>query len=155
MLMRRELRVALGALAAGALAVVAIAKVFGPGSQPGAVEMSGDARVPIAAQTAGPVNTDSTGFQRTFDAAMKGDYQAQRNLAYGYTSAPYAGQTMDPVHGCAWRIVILHSGHASVDQTDVNNHHVYCSKLDAAQAAAAQAQGRQLFTTIYGKPATF
>lgn len=155
MLVRRELRVALGALAAGALAVVAIAKVFGPGSQPDTAAVNRDRSVPIPAHTAGPLNTDSTGFQRTFDAAMKGDYQAQRNLAYGYTSAPYDGQMMDPIHGCAWRTVILHSGHSSVDQTDVSNHHVYCSKLDAVQTAAAQAQGRQLFTTIYGKPATF
>jgi hypothetical protein len=87
--------------------------------------------------------------------ALAGDYQAQRNLAYGYSTAPYPGQQANALLGCAWRIVIVHSGSAKVDDTDISNQRVQCGKLDSQQLAAAQAQARKLYLQVYGSAARF
>lgn len=91
---------------------------------------------------------------------MKGDYQAQRNIAYGYTATGpevvYNGQTRNPILGCAWYLVVLHSGSPQVGQGDVGNKQLYCDKrLDRDSQAAAAAQARELFQRIYKKPAKF
>ena len=88
-------------------------------------------------------------------SALAGDYQAQRNLAFGYSSSPYKGQDRSPLLACAWRLVIAHSGSTRVDQTDISNLGVYCSVLDKQQFAAAQAHGRQLYRRVYGGLAPF
>lgn len=75
---------------------------------------------------------------------MSGDYQAQRNLAYGYSSWPMKGQEKNPMLGCAWRLVIVDSGSEKVNETDVTNAKVYCDSLDATSRRAAEAQARQL-----------
>lgn len=83
-------------------------------------------------------------------AARRGDYQAQRNLAYwlsgGYGGAP----PLNPVLACAWRIVIVESGSSRVDVSDVSNKQFYCGekKLDADGLKAAQAQARRLQKSI-------
>jgi hypothetical protein len=87
--------------------------------------------------------------------ALAGDYQAQRNIAYGYSTAPYPGQQTNVLLGCAWRIVIMHSGSAKVDDTDISNQRVQCGKLDSQQLAAAQAQARRLYLQVYGGEARF
>lgn len=87
--------------------------------------------------------------------ALAGDYQAQRNLAYGYSTAPYPGQQSNVMLGCAWRIVIVHSGSTKVDDTDISNQRVQCGKLDSQQLAAAQAQARRLYLQVYGGEARF
>lgn len=82
--------------------------------------------------------------------AMAGDYQAQRNLAYGYSSAPYDGQARSAVLACAWRQVIAASGHPRVSETDVRSLQVYCSlPNDQKQAATRQAQA--LYRKVYGR----
>ena len=83
--------------------------------------------------------------------AMKGDYQAQRNLAYGYSSYPYKGQDKNQMLACAWRWVVLKSGNPRIDQTDVNNADVDCGKLDHAQQTMALAQSRTIFRSVYGR----
>lgn len=97
----------------------------------------------------------AAGFQEVEAAALRGDYQAQRNIAFGYGSQPYAGQPKNPLLACAWRHVILHSGSQRVDQTDVNNFEVTCGSLDVNQRAAAVAQGRALFDRVYRRKAPF
>jgi len=87
--------------------------------------------------------------------AMKGDYQAQRNLAYGYASWPYKGQTKNPILGCAWYLVVLHSGSPRIDQGDIGNVSVYCDKLDTKSQAAANGQARLLFKQIYKSATQF
>ncbi|MDD2660452.1 MAG: hypothetical protein PHY54_12365 [Methylococcales bacterium] len=98
-------------------------------------------------------NNDS--FQSIQALAMKKDYQAQRNLAYGYTSWPYQGQDKNPILGCAWYQLILNSGSPKVNQGDIGNVTVYCEKLDAKSQSAALAQARVLYKTIYKTPAKF
>lgn len=81
--------------------------------------------------------------------AMAGDYQAQRNVAYwltgGYNNAP----PLNPILGCAWRLVILKSGSPSVDSSDISNKQLYCDKrLDADSSQAAEIQAATLLKQI-------
>lgn len=73
-------------------------------------------------------------------AALSGDYQAQRNLAYTLST----GIPNDIILGCAWRIVIIESGSTQVDQSDTGNKTAYCGKLSEDELAAAQAQAKTL-----------
>src|SRR3546814_11394940 len=72
--------------------------------------------------------------------ALKGDYQAQRNLSY-WLSGGGGVPPINPILGCAWRIVILNSGSLSVDQSDSFNKTFYCNKkLSSEELLAAEAQ---------------
>lgn len=88
-------------------------------------------------------------FQSVQAEALRGHYQAQRNLAYGYSAAPYSGQDKNQLLACAWRIVIVHSGSKLVNETDVGNRDVYCGQLNKTGLTAAQAQARTLYRQIY------
>lgn len=98
---------------------------------------------------------NSTQFEQASAKAMAGDYQAQRNLAFGYSSSPYEGQQKNSLLACAWRLVILNSGSPKVDDTDVSNKQLYCGRLNADQLSAATAQARNLYRTIYRTKASF
>lgn len=90
--------------------------------------------------------------ETTFDSirakAMKGDYQAQRNLAFGYASSSCPGQDKNPMLACAWRYVIIKSGSERVDQTDINNFKLDCGKLEPVELQAAEAQAANLLKKI-------
>lgn len=76
--------------------------------------------------------------------ALSGDYQAQRNLAY-YLSTGADGHSKNPVMACAWRIVILKSGGAKVDDSDRSNKKFDCDqKLNSQQLIEAEAQAAAL-----------
>jgi hypothetical protein len=80
--------------------------------------------------------------------ALAGDYQAQRNLAY-YLSTGAEGHTQNPIAGCAWRIVILKSGHAQADASDKSNKTFDCDqKLNQQQLRGAEAQAAALLKKI-------
>jgi hypothetical protein len=80
--------------------------------------------------------------------ALAGDYQAQRNLAY-YLSTGAEGHPMNPVMGCAWRIVILKSASAKVDDSDRGNKTFDCDqKLSPQQLGDAEAQANILLKKI-------
>ncbi|WP_434026584.1 hypothetical protein [[Pseudomonas] boreopolis] len=87
-------------------------------------------------------------YEKIEQAALSGDYQAQRNLAYTLTtSIPH-----DPILGCAWRIVIVESGSEQVDQSDTGNKASDCDqKLNADELTAAKAQAKKLQAQIAGK----
>jgi hypothetical protein len=81
--------------------------------------------------------------------AMAGDYQAQRNVAYWLTGGNNGVPPLNPVLGCAWRLVILRSGSASVDASDISNKQLYCDKrLDADSRKAAEVQAEKLLQQI-------
>ncbi|MDO9450967.1 MAG: hypothetical protein Q7J21_10810 [Rugosibacter sp.] len=94
-----------------------------------------------------PLQQPST-FNEVRDQAMQGNYQAQRNLAYGYSSLPYSGQDKNPLLACAWRIVIIKSGSDKVDKTDISNHSVDCGSLDKTARAVSEAQAIELLKRI-------
>lgn len=81
--------------------------------------------------------------------AMAGDYQAQRNIAYWLTGGNNGAPPLNPILGCAWRLVILKSGSSSVDSSDVSNKQLYCDKrLDLDSRKAAEAQAAKLLKQI-------
>ena len=80
--------------------------------------------------------------------ALADDYQAQRNLAY-YLTTGEAGVKADPVMACAWRIVILKSGHPQADASDTGNKQSDCDrKLTPEQLRQAEAQAASLVKRI-------
>ncbi|WP_103035213.1 hypothetical protein [Castellaniella caeni] len=95
--------------------------------------------LPTIANAAGPVKPVEK-------AATHGDYQAQRNLAFGYSDWPYEGQQKNPVLACAWRIVILTSDKA--DETDQSNYQLYCGRISQAQYEIAKTKADLLMDRI-------
>ena len=80
--------------------------------------------------------------------ALDGDYQAQRNLAY-YLTTGEEGVKADPVMACAWRIVILKSGHPQADASDTGNKQFDCDrKLTPAQLRQAEGGAASLLKRI-------
>lgn len=81
--------------------------------------------------------------------AMAGDYQAQRNIAYWLTGGNYGLPPLNPILGCAWRLVILKSGSSNVDSSDIGNKQLYCDKrLDFDSRKTAEAQAAKLLKQI-------
>jgi hypothetical protein len=81
--------------------------------------------------------------------AMKGDYQAQRNLAYTLATGSGAKDKQNPMLGCAWYKAILLSGSEKLHDGDIGNVQVYCGKLSAEQQSVAESQSRALARKIY------
>lgn len=69
-------------------------------------------------------------FISILEAAKRGEYQSQRNLAYGYAAHPYPGQEKNRVLGCAWYLVVLNSDHPQLNIGDETNVQTYCGGLD-------------------------
>ncbi len=68
--------------------------------------------------------------------ALAGDFESQAGLAYGYSTMPYPGQVYDPIAGCAWRIVIVASGH--IHPLHVDNQRSYCRRVKPEDLKAAR-----------------
>lgn len=83
-------------------------------------------------------------------AARKGDYQAQRNLAFTYATSREAGVT-NPTLGCAWYKLILLSGSTKINDGDIGNVRVYCGQLTREQQGVAEQQAQRLYREIYQK----
>ena len=73
--------------------------------------------------------------------ALQGNYQAQRNFAYSLSK-------QNTIAACAWRWVIIQSGHQRVDTTDTGNLKVYCGQLDQVEIEAAENQAKILLGII-------
>lgn len=92
--------------------------------------------------------TDSNNYSELEKAALAGDYQAQRNLAYTLTT----GVPHNPILGCAWRIVIVESGSDQVDQSDTGNKEFDCDKkLSVDEINAAKIQAKKIQEQISTK----
>jgi len=83
-------------------------------------------------------------------AARKGDYQAQRNLAFTYATSRDAG-VANPTLGCAWYKLILLSGSTKINDGDISNVRVYCGQLSREQQGVAEHQAQRLYREIYQK----
>ncbi|MBQ0819813.1 hypothetical protein KBI52_06210 [Microvirga sp. HBU67558] len=96
--------------------------------------------------------------QESFDLyernALAANYTAQRDAAYCLKTAKCEGVIFPRmVEACAWRIVILGSGHHWVNESDIENYQDECvSSLSAQEQGAALAQAEQLFKRIYKRP---
>lgn len=89
-------------------------------------------------------------------AAMRGDYQAQRNLAYSYAvgwATPESPNYIPkkPVDACAWYRVIAVSITPKVQTADYSNEWTYCSKLRPEQSETAWLLTKRLMKQITAK----
>lgn len=80
-------------------------------------------------------------------AARAGDYQAQRNLAYGLFTGS-GGFPQDGVRACMWSSVIVLSGNPRADMSDASNLDFRCSRLSPTERALATRQAEELAPTI-------
>lgn len=87
--------------------------------------------------------------------ARKGDYQAQRNLAFGHVTDPTVAGA-DPAEGCAWYLAIYNSDSPKVNSTDLSNINIYCSAkiLSDKQQRASEIKAELLLQAIYNKDMT-
>ena len=105
--------------------------------------------VNCAAPPAGTSETACALSQAEFVAdyieAMRGGLTAQRNTGFMLTPGPGAPRRderafirQDPVHGCAWRLVVVEAGDAQVAGMDAGNAKAACGHLSQAELAAAR-----------------
>lgn len=89
-------------------------------------------------------------------AALKGDYQAQRNLAYSYANGWATPESPNyvpkkPVDACAWYRVVAMSNNPKVATGDYSNEWTYCSKLRPDQSESAWLQAKKLLKQVAAK----
>ncbi len=102
------------------------------------------AHPPEAAQC----EADRAEFRQAFAAAHRGDYQAQRNVAFCLETGCHGAVRPNPTLACAWRTVILLSGSPRVDVTDRSNHRLACGRLDRITTATAEAQAKRIRASL-------
>ena len=83
--------------------------------------------------------------------AMARDYDAQRETASCLRTGKCVGSPVpNAIEACAWRMVILGSGHGNVHASDTANYQDDCRSLSSDQErAAALTKAEELFRTIY------
>lgn len=87
---------------------------------------------------------------KEYGEAVKGEYQGQRNVAYCLSTGCHGAIRVNKMLGCAWRFVILESGHLSADSSDTSNLDYYCGpeNVDKAERRAAEAQSRRMLKML-------
>jgi hypothetical protein len=82
--------------------------------------------------------------------AITGQYEGQRNVSFCMSTGCEGAIKINKILGCAWRVVILESGHLSADSSDTANLQYYCGRehIDQTEQAAARAQARTLMQMI-------
>jgi hypothetical protein len=83
--------------------------------------------------------------------AMARDYDAQRETALCLRTGKCVGSPVpNAIEACAWRMVILGSGHGNVDVSDTANYQDDCRSLNSDQErAVALTKAEELFRDIY------
>lgn len=84
----------------------------------------------------------------TYAAAQAGDRIAQRNLASCLRSGCWKVVIENPMLSCAWRIVILESGHLTNDDRDIEDYQRACLSLDALRQRAALRQAEAMLDAM-------
>lgn len=93
-------------------------------------------------------------WERDYNGAIAGDYQGQRNVAFclstGCKEIYGTALRTNPVLGCAWRVVIVSSGHLDADKLDGDGMKIYCGPqyLDDVGRTMADAQARTILKMI-------
>jgi hypothetical protein len=83
--------------------------------------------------------------------AMARDFDAQRETALCLRTGKCVGSPVpNAIEACAWRMVILGSGHREVDASDIANYQHECQSLISDQErAVALVKADELFRDIY------
>jgi len=82
--------------------------------------------------------------------ATAGDYGAQRNVSFCLSTGCDGAIRINKILGCAWRFVILESGHLSADTTDTTNLKFFCGpeNVDKAGQATAENQAKRMLKML-------
>jgi hypothetical protein len=80
--------------------------------------------------------------------AYSGDYQAQRNVAFCLSDGCYGAVQVNKLAACAWRRVILASGHDGVEDGDVRNMKLDCGTLDPLTQEVSSVRAKKLIEEI-------
>lgn len=90
---------------------------------------------------------------KQYEDAISGDYQGQRNVSFCLSTGCNKAIIENHILGCAWREVIMASGHLQVDQTDVTNLKYFCGSevLDDEGRQGAEAQAKKLLKVLNSK----
>ena len=94
-------------------------------------------------------------FQRNYGLALKGDYEAQREVAFCLGSTRLCdGIVIENIAlGCAWQIVSLASGDKRVIHSDIVEYESRCVRnRTPAETAVSRAQAEALFERIFHRP---
>ncbi len=83
--------------------------------------------------------------------ARTGDYRGQRNVAFGLRGTT-PGVRGEAVQACAWRLLIVASGHAQAGEGDQANVRADCGPLAQAQRDLAVQRGTRLAEEIAADP---
>lgn len=93
-------------------------------------------------------------FAAIHDLAMKGNYQAQRNLAFGYATGDQ-GIKKNHSLACAWYLLILRSDSPKLGSGDVGNVSVYCDPFKPGfgsdERLVSERKANDLYRKIYLK----
>ena len=84
-----------------------------------------------------------------FEAAMRGDYAAQRNVAWNF-STQSTDATPRPIQACAWRIVIMATHPTETHAGDQGNLDVDCNHLSADDRDQADEVANAIHRQIHG-----
>lgn len=99
--------------------------------------------IPIAVTLMLAVSAHAEPAAQLRQAAIRGDYEAQRNLAHllghGDASTP-----KDLRGACVWREVIVASGYVSVHGGDVQNRNDDCGKLSVPERMSAKEEAAKI-----------
>ena len=87
--------------------------------------------------------------RRRLEAALKGDYEAQRNVSYMHHQT-HSWIVRNEVQGCAWRMVIMVSRPADAAYDDATMYRVQCGELDATDLADAEAVAQLIYARVHG-----
>lgn len=90
-------------------------------------------------------------FREWWPAANAGDYGAQRNVAFCFSTGCDGAIGVDVERGCAWRMVIAASDSPEVGSGDMANLENDCGRLGRKGQANASAQAKRLYRQIYGR----
>ncbi|QQQ17784.1 hypothetical protein JIP62_10610 [Brevundimonas vitis] len=81
--------------------------------------------------------------------ALKGDYQAQRNISYAHTSG-VSWIVARPVQGCGWRMVIMVSRPAGATYDDAGMYRIQCGDLSPADLEQSKRLAQIIYRQIHG-----
>lgn len=91
-------------------------------------------------------------FRREYPQAWRGNYQAQRNVAYCLITGCDGAVRQNELMGCAWRLVILASGAPQTDRSDGVHMRICRDRLSPEEAVAVLARANAIFRRVYGRP---
>ena len=79
-------------------------------------------------------------FVKNYEKAFRGEYTPQRNVAFMLSTGSGGALQKNAVQSCAWRMVVLQSGHPDVYQGDTEHAERTCERLSATERTAASAR---------------